>query len=594
MSDTSLRNDIEQGVAFHQAGQLENALACYRRALNATPEDAEANSLCGLALTHLGRLSEAEPLLIKAVSLEPDQVGFRLNLANFLEATQRPYDAVRQLRDALAVKPAAPQVWEKLATILIQQGNWPELELACTSWTQIFPGSVSAWRNLSRALFEQGRYLRSLDALRRVLDKGGKNALNLTVFATVAMHALEFSAAATALEESLALDANNPETLATRGLLLTYLGRLEEAEQYCRRCLALDPDFVPAYTTLSRLVGGRFTEAEMEALTRLSRDERQPVERRIPAAFALGHGFDARGDSEAAFQNYECAHDLSRQRNVREGRTYNAAGVEARVELLMAGFKSRTGLPESAGDHPTPIFIVGMPRSGTTLIESVLSAHSRVHSCGERVQMPSILEAFLEGMRRNDAAPGPALVDQWRRAYLADLKLPAGTDHITDKNPLNFEAAGLIRLLFPTATIIHVRRNPVETAMSIYRNEFSKFWTFADSLANIGHFYGQYARLVSHWEKVMAGWFITIQYENFAGDFAAAAPRLVSNCGLEWEEQCLQFQESERPIATFSAVEARRPVAVRTGYAERYEDYLEPLLEALCAANVDRETGAFI
>ena len=186
-----------------------------------------------------------------------------------------------------------------------------------------------------------------------------------------------------------------------------------------------------------------------------------------------------------------------------------------------------------------------------------------------------------------------SLLQKWREAYLADLRVTGTADHFTDKHPLNFEAAGLIARMFPDAIIIHVRRNPVETCFSIYRNEFSKFWTFTDRLEDIGHYYGQYARLVSHWERVLGRRFHTVQYEEFAGAFDAMAPALVGACGLGWEERCRSFQSVPRAIPTFSAVEVREAVSVRTGAAERYQAHIGRLVEVLNAANVDPTTGAW-
>ena len=240
---------------------------------------------------------------------------------------------------------------------------------------------------------------------------------------------------------------------------------------------------------------------------------------------------------------------------------------------------------------PCPIFVVGMPRSGTTLIESVLGAHSRVFACGERAPMRQILQAHLDHDASGRTVEARVLLE-WSRAYFTDLRAPAGAEHVTDKHPLNFEAAALIARLFPNAVIIHVRRKPIETGLSIYRQEFSKHWTFAHRLEDIGHYYGHYARLVAHWERVLPDRFTTIQYERFVGDFEKAAPELVRACGLQWEPQCLNFQQTPRAIATFSTVQARDAVRLGESRAERYEKYLAPLAAALERAGVDSETGA--
>jgi tetratricopeptide (TPR) repeat protein len=492
------------------------------------------------------------------------------------------------------IDPAYEPMLALRCELLTRENDWPELDAQASVWTRAHPGSTEAWRNLSRAAFELGRYRAALDAFRQVVALSGKNAQVLTTFARIALHAQEFEIAATALAGAESLDPNFPELLATRALLLTYLGRFREAEACCRRCLQVDANFAPAYTTLSRLIKGRFTDPEMRVLEQLAKQGSRPLDHRIAAAFALAHAHDSRQETAIAFDAYRYAHELCIERNRREGRAYEPQRVEARVKQLISAFPApvESTEPPAAG-QPVPVFIVGMPRSGTTLVESMLSAHSRVRAGGERPQMQQILEDFL---RRSAGGvrhwPESAVIDAWRRAYFRDLPAGGAADRITDKHPLNFHSAGLILRLFPAAVVIHIRRNPLETALSIYRNEFSKFWMFTDRLEDIGHYYGQYARLVAHWERILAGRFLTVQYEEFAGNFEAAAPVLVRACGLDWEEQCRDFQKATRPISTFSAVQAREAVSVRRGAADRYRAHLGPLIDALQAAGVDLRTGA--
>ena len=309
------------------------------------------------------------------------------------------------------------------------------------------------------------------------------------------------------------------------------------------------------------------------------------------ATFALADGYDARGEIDAAFTAYQRANAASADIVRAEGMAYDRGRSESRTERLKALFATANEPVEGLARLPTPIFVVGMPRSGTTLVESILSAHSRVFAGGQRGAMPYILGEYLTTMARA-APPAPELFRRWIDGYYREIPDLEGADHLTDKHPLNFEAVGLIAQLFPNAKFVHVRRNPLETGLSIFRHEFTKFWQFAHRLEDIGHFYGQYALLVAHWERVMPEQFVTIQYEDLATDFAASAPALVAGCGLAWEAQCLEFQDAQRAISTFSAVQAREPVSLRNGKAEHYRRHLDALVDALRTGNVDLTTGA--
>jgi hypothetical protein len=221
-----------------------------------------------------------------------------------------------------------------------------------------------------------------------------------------------------------------------------------------------------------------------------------------------------------------------------------------------------------------------MPRSGTTLVEGMLAAHSKVFGGGERPLLPQIHDAALAYSSSHDhGLPAAVTLEEWAGAYLSDLPDIGAATHITDKNPLNFEALGLVEVLFPNAAVIHIRRDPVETCFSIFKHRFSKFWSFAHSLQDIAHFYGQYTRLASHWEKTLGDRFMTVQYETLASDFSGQAPGIVKHCGLEWEPGCLEFQSQKRAVATLSAVQIRESVQLRKGVAENYRQFLGPLLD---------------
>ena len=542
MTDSSFDDLLNRGAAAHQANQIEEALAAYKQALDIEPDDAEIMSLYGLALTHLGRLEEAGPALEKAVEKEPEQIGFRLNLVEYLEKSRQLDRAEAEIDAAVSLDATMARAWEKKGdvstlreqlnaaanayataasldsqnfrlalklaqthmglgnlenahdaldaaeglnprdtdmfelrcSVLTKERNWRGLEVASRLWSDSEPENPKPWYRHTQATFEQGRYRQSVEGYEKVLQLAPRSAKNLAAYGRICLYALELDKAATALDEAEVLDPHLSDMLAAKGLLLAYLGRLEEAETYCRRALDLDPEYAPAYTQLTRLTSGRLTDAEMQILSRLSNDESKLTEDRVLAGFALAHGRDAAGDVDAAFSAYAQANSLRRDQSMQEGLIYDPARSEARTRRLIELFPEPSTSEVPASDT-VPIFIVGMPRTGTTLVESMLSAHSRVTACGERVAMLQILQGYMATLTVNDDKPPPASgMQEWADYYLQEFPTTAPVDHLTDKNPLNFEAVGLIARLFPNAVIINMRRNPLETGLSVFRHELTK------------------------------------------------------------------------------------------------------------------------
>jgi tetratricopeptide (TPR) repeat protein len=621
-------NDAEahslQGLLLHAQGRLKDAHASLRKAVQLDPNHIGcrinlADFLAGQAL-----LDKAIGEMRVVVSQAPGEAHAWEKLGDFLGAAQSLPDALDAFQRAWALEPKnlvaamkaalaasclgrlreARDTLERAATlapvndaffalyldVLEAQRDWSALERVGKSWAQMDATQPRAWEAQAKAAWEMGWLHQAINLYRRAIALSRPDANRQATLARLCLNALEFDQATQALDEAEAIDARNVHMLSAKAGLLTFQGRFEEAEAYGRRALAQDAGDVASYRILGQLKRGHLSTAERQALSELSQRRDLRVEHRITAAFTLGDCLDAEGDVDAAFAAYERAHELARERGRVERLVYDPEARQREVDLLVAHFATApeplTGVP-----GPRPIFIVGMPRSGTTLIESVLGAHSRVFACGERMALRQIMHEYLSAAARTpDLAQ--ALLAGLAESYFQGLPDLRGADYITDKNPWNFDAVGLILKLFPHARVIHVRRNPIETGLSIFRNELSKFQPFTDRLDHIGHYYGQYARLMAHWQRVAGDRMTTIQYESFVADFDKAAPSLVAACGLAWEEQCRHFQTSKRVIATLSTVQAREPVSDRSGRAQRYARHLGPITESLSAADVDLRTGA--
>jgi tetratricopeptide (TPR) repeat protein len=616
------------GLMLLQLGRADEAEAPLRKAVEIAPLHAAVQMNLAQWLMHENRLDEARALVVRVVADEPQQwwawerLGdLKARMRRFEEAAShfgqaaklKPHDpsllfklaratfdtgradeAERILGDAARLAPGHPAILRLYAELHESRGNWSALEAVARAWTAAQPKEHRAWRSLAKAQWETGWLRHAMQSFRTSLDLGGRTAESLATFGRLCLSALEYHSAAAALDEAEALDPGSAHLLSAKSVLLMFSGRYEEAESYCRRALAVNRSDASAYKVLSQLSSGRLPKDDLAALQQIIDRGDLRLQDRITAAYAFADCLEVQADADLAFAAYERANRLALEYAQAEGITYDRAARRTLTDELIAIFDS-VAEPASDGPGPRPVFIVGMPRSGTTLIESVIAAHSRVHAGGERMALRWILQDFLSRARIGlPSGITEGAWQGWRDFFRQESLAPPEAAVITDKNPWNFDAIALILRLFPDARIIHVRRNPVDTGLSIFRNQFPKTQPFANRLEDIGHYYGEYARLMAHWQSIATGRFTTVQYEDFVREFDTAGPALLDACGLDWEKSCHNFWETRRVISTMSTMQARRPLENCAGKTALYAAHLAPLVAALDEAGVDLETGARI
>lgn len=564
-------------------------LAAAEAMVRAAPDRAAAWERLGDAQQAEGRMNEAAAAFDRALTLDDRNMALACKLARVLMAANNPAAARHVLAYAETVDPRDLVLADLGAQAAYAMADWGEVERQTRRIIAAEPTHRPSWRRLSNACANLGRYDEACAAFERAFDGGPRTASDRAHLARLAMNALDFERAEATL--CGAGEADDASLLAARALLLTYRGKTSEAEALCLRALDRDPGNLEVYPQLSALRNGRLSADEEAPLRNLSRKEGAALSTRATASFILAHSLDARRAYEDAFQEYTYANNLSAEAARREGLAFDAAGADAWTAHIIKTFRGLpAGLQPQEG-APAPIFIIGMPRCGSTLVESVLDAHSEVQSAGEAPMAPPMTIRWIKekGME-NPGVLSDAERRQYAQTYMAGA--PRGARRFTDKNLLNIEGVGVLAQVFPAAIFINVRRNPLENGFAIYRQDFLKFWTYATNLDHIAQRYGQYARLVAHWERAYPERFITIQYETFADHFEEQAKRLVAACNLDWEDACRDFHKADRVAATISAAQVREPVKKRAGRAEAYAKYLGPLRSALEKAGVDLETGA--
>jgi Flp pilus assembly protein TadD len=589
----AVRMNLAQWLA--QQGQLEEAVQVVEGVTADEPGRHWAWERLGELNARLKRFGEAAEHFARAAHLQPQDpsILFKLAQANF-DAGRRA-DAARILATAAALAPGNPAIFRLQAELHEAAADWGALEREAVAWSAVAPKDPTPWRALAKAQLQSGYPRLAMQSHERAFELGGRTAEGLATYGRVCLHALDLEAAERAFAESERLDPRNAAMLAGLAILRMWKGDFEAARAYCRRTLDANPRDATALKTLADLLDNRLPAADVAALEALAADASARLPDRITASYTLGDCLDAEDRIDEAFTAYARANALAARQARAENLLYDRVQNQRNTAELRSIFQSVPAAPAAPADEgPAPIFIVGMPRSGTTLIESVIGAHSAVATGGETAGIRTILPDFLRQARATGFAQIPEEKwAEWRKVFRGLLPPTGDARFVTDKNPWNFDSIGLIVRLFPGARIVHVRRNPVETGFSIWRNEFTKLVRFTHDLVDIGHYYGEYARVMAHWESVAGNAFTTIQYEDFVTRFDEAARGLIAHCGLEWEPACAEFWKQKRAVSTISTMQVRKPPTRPGRRAEAYAAHLGPLVEALKVMQVDLETGRY-
>ncbi len=581
------------GALYVQRGKIESGLALLAAAVAALPEDPEARNNLGMALQAAGRHAEAAAEYEKALKLRPGYAVAFNNLGNALDALGRRAEAIDRYREALTVEPRYPAACNNLGAALMKDNRPEEALTEFRRALTLRPDFAEARLNLGGALNLLKRHEEAATAFRQALGRQpdrpeahlglGKALQGLDCH----REAIEHFCAAVRLRPALG------EAHAALGLALQELGEAREAGDCFEAALGLEPRRPSHYFNLANLGRIASDDGRIAAMLALAEDASLTVEEQSLLHFALGKALADAGEEARGFEHLIRGNALYRDRL-----TLNEAD---RVEFLRRvqdvftpDLISRGRKTPDAG--PAPVFIVGMPRSGSTLIEQILAAHPLVFAAGEVEAFRDAERGVGRGPRFPDNIPGITDADlaHIARSYLDRLSVlsrrglaDAGTPRrrvgrIIDKMPANFRYAGLIRMALPQARIIHTVRDPVDTCLSCFAIPFER-QPFSFHLGELGRYYRAYADLMDHWRAVLpADAILDVHYEALVNDFENEARRIVAWCGLEWDEACLRFQEAARPVKTASSVQVRQPLyRSSVGRWRPSDEVLRPLLEGL-------------
>jgi tetratricopeptide (TPR) repeat protein len=575
-------------TARYLCGHREGAESAYRAALERRPDYPDAHANLGTLLLEQGRYEQAHHHLERAVVLRPDNPGPFAKLAEAAIRLDRHEEADEFARAAGNLQPVDPDSCAALSRALRLLGRprqairWGD----CAREQQ--PAEPQHYRHLALDYLVAGLVDRAEDQARRALELAPEDPESHGTLANVLLAGGDWDTALEATDRALALAPDREDVQATKAALLERLGRREEAFALVRPLVEGRASFLVralnTYVTLARRLG-----RQAEAVGYLEKgitSRGLPQGSRVEMLFQAGSLYDDLDQRDKAFAAVAEANRL-------KPRQYDAGAEQRRFERIRAVY-SADFLREAAGsgdDTRRPVFIVGMPRSGTSLTEQILASHPQVHGAGELTELGRLVEDLP---RRLDSEAGyPDCMADWTaeaaagmaaeyRDYLDSLAPPEAA-RVTDKLPTNFLHLGLISLLYPEAAIIHCRRDPMDTCLSCFFQNFGAAGlAFAYDLESLGHFYRLYQGLMDHWRAVLPNPMLELDYEALVDEPEAQTQRLLAFCDLPWDDACLRFHEARRRTTTASYDQVRRPIYTSSvARWRRYEPYLAPLKRAL-------------
>ncbi|MGC2781114.1 MAG: sulfotransferase [Bradyrhizobium sp.] len=585
--------DLHQalGLALQRLGQFARAMSHHEAALAARPQFAAAISSLGDACRQLGRHSEAIAHYTRALAIEPNMPTVLLNLGGCHQAMGELEAAIRTLLQALALSPHLAEAHYNLGNIHLDMKSWPgaifHFERAVTER----PDFPEAHNNFANALESSGRHEEALSHYDEALRLRPDYAIAHRNRADSLRNVQRYEEAIAGYQAALAHDPRDTTTMNHLAVVLTILGRLDEAGRAYESALAVNPRSIGTHLNYGVVKPFAVDDPRWPALQDLAASsETLSEDARIALHFTLGRAYADIKDGERSLLHLNAGNGLERRRiSYDENQTLRQMERIRNIlskELLEA--RPGHGDPSNA-----PVFVIGMPRSGTSMVEQLLASHPAIHGAGEVNYFAAAAGLFTDPSRGDYpdmlAKLSDADIATLARAYLERFTdIPDGVTRIVDKMPSNFLFAGLIHLALPNARIIHVRRNPVDTCLSCYQQLFAEPQPFAYDLAELGRYYRAYDTLMDHWRAVLPdGVMLEVAYEDIVRNFEPHARKIVAHCGLDWDEACLAFHENARPVNTASLVQVRKPLfAGSVGRWRMYGDRLKPLLDALGSAAV--------
>ncbi|MFO0994537.1 MAG: sulfotransferase [Hyphomicrobiales bacterium] len=570
--------EFESALKLQNARKLDEAEAAYYGVLTVQPDHADAQHNLGLIKLDRGQPGQALAYLQYAIKLNPAIAEAHNTLGNAWRSFGKTTEAEAAYRRATDIKPSYALAWFNLGNLLADSQQLQQAEAAYRKALAARPDYAEAMLNLSNVLRTQNRKEEALKLLKKLTTAAPKYELGFNNLGNLHRDLDDLENAQASYRRAAELNPQYALAWLNLGTVLNHLGRKADSVTALRRAIEVAPRFGEPYMQLASTMKVPL-DAPVVASMQFYYDEPAiPARDKMHLAFALGRVFNDNGQYDKAFDYFREGNRLKRA-----SLTFNIAGEEALMERTRAVFTKEffAKAPRSAVNDETPVFIVGMMRSGTTLMEQILASHPQVAGADELQWIPEIAFGFkpksgqtypdwLRSVSAKDlTAMGEAYIGRLRQRFGDGPRL------ITDKLPGNFLFVGLIHLILPNAKIIHMRRDPYDVCLSIYSTLFAQMHHYAYDMHELAQFYQLYSGLMNHWDKVLPGRILHQRYEDLVGDPERVVRMVLDYCNLPFDEKCLEFYNSDRRVRTASSQQVREQLHTRSiGRWRNYEKHL--------------------
>ena len=585
--DFAIARDTFGDLLFIQ-DKPDRALKEYQKALQLDPDRPRIAEKINRAKTmqiELRKLQQAADKDRNA-SAKP-RMSFEDEMSQALEhqKADRNQEAEDIYRSILKRDPNHVEAARLLARIAMDYERYGEAEIFLTHALQNAPDYARAWIDLVNAQQKQDKYDEATKSALELLKITPDSPESHMMYAGVIGSAGRHEEAIVAYEKAIALEPEKPGAFSSMAHHLKTIGRQDKAIAAYRQSIAIKPDHTESYWSMANLKTFQFNNEEIDAMQALLLDKDLPDASRVHVYNALGHEYESRKDYPKAFANFSACNQLRRQ-----SESYDPVETETQHEKIIAIFNKKF-LDQTAAEvsEVSPIFIIGLPRSGSTLIEQILASHSQVEGTHELSDLPRTMQA---ARRRGSVHKGfPESIEhfgleQWAgigQDYLKSTqKYRTDRPFFIDKTPNNFIFSGVLKLALPNAKIINARRHPLDSCFGSYKQLFASGQPFTYDLFELGEYYLEYQQLMEYWHEVIPNFILDVHYEKVVNDLETEVKRMLDFCDLSFEENCLRFYETERAVKTASSEQVRQPLySSSVNLWRNYEDNLGDLIEIL-------------